>query len=223
MDEIKPQEAFRGTPLESWYKSGVLNKSTHPVEHLADALRLAEIFSSGGIYLDLDVVVMRSLDSLTLPFVSQAPTRNGDMVSNGFLGFQAGHPFLMALMRRASRVYKPTEWGSIGPELLRMEVLARCGCRNINAAAGRRYNETGAFTVLPHRLFLPVPYTEWTLFFNSSASREAWSRCAQSYVMHVFNKMSSLAPAVPGCAYRQAAEIYCPETLRQSLSLLGRF
>ncbi|KAH9376263.1 hypothetical protein HPB48_004468 [Haemaphysalis longicornis] len=60
--------------MESWYESGALNKSAHPIEHLADALRLAEIFNRGGIYLDLDVVVMRSLAFLTLPFVSQSPT-----------------------------------------------------------------------------------------------------------------------------------------------------
>ncbi|KAH9376143.1 hypothetical protein HPB48_012465 [Haemaphysalis longicornis] len=147
MKEMKPEEAFRGTPLEPWYESGALNKSAHPVEHLADALRLAEIFHRGGIYLDIDVVVLRSLASLTLPFVSQSPTKNGDMVSNGFLGFQAGHPFLLALMQRASRVYQPKQWATIGPELLRLEVLARCGVRNINAVVGQRCNGTDAFMV----------------------------------------------------------------------------
>lgn len=223
MHEIKPEEAFRGTPLESWYESGALNKSAYPVEHLADALRLAEIFNRGGIYLDIDVVVMRSLASLPLPFVSQSPTKNGDMVSNGFLGFQAGHPFLLALMRRASRVYKPNQWATIGPELLRMEVLSLCGGQNITALVGRPCNRTDPFTVLPHRFFLPVEFSQWTLFFNASASREAWSKCGESYVMHVFNKMSSRAPAVRGCAYRQAAKMYCPNSLRQSLTVIGSF
>lgn len=224
MDEIKPQEVFRGTPLESWYKSGALNQSAHPIEHLADALRLAEIFNRGGIYLDFDVVVMRSLAALPLSFVSQSPSKYGDMVSNGFLGFRAGDPFLLALMKRASRAYKPSEWASIGPELLRLEALSRCGGQDINAVVGRRCNDgIAALTVLPHRFFLPVPYNEWTIFFNSNASLEAWSRCDESYVMHVFNKMSSLTPAPPGCAYRQAAEIYCPESLRQSLALVRSF
>lgn len=223
MKEIKPEEAFRGTPLEPWYESGALIKSAYPVEHLADALRLAETFHRGGIYLDMDVVVLRSLASLTLPFVSQSPTNNGDMVSNAFLGFQAGHPFLLALMQRASHVYKPKEWASIGPELLRLEVLARCGVRNISAVVGQRWGGTDAFMVLPHHLFLCVHYTQWRLFFKSSTSHETWSRCGQSYVMHVFNKMSSQEPAVSGCAYRQAAKKYCPESLQQSLTLAGSF
>ncbi|KAH9376259.1 hypothetical protein HPB48_010604 [Haemaphysalis longicornis] len=149
--EIKPEEAFRGTPLEPWYESGALNKSAHPVEHLADALRLAETFHRGGIYLDTDVVVLRSLASLTLPFISQSPT------------------------------------------------------------------------VLPHHLFLCVHYTQWRRFFKSSTSHEAWSSCGQSYVMHVYNKMSSQEPAVSGCAYRQAAKKYCPKSLQQSLTLAGSF
>lgn len=92
-----------------------------------------------------------------------------------------------------------------------------------NSAVLVKYKRHVPTQVLPHHLFLPVPYTEWPLFFNSSCSREAWRRCGQSYVMHVFNKMSSRAPAVSGCAYRQAAEMYCPESLRQSLSLAGSF
>ncbi|XP_049266866.1 lactosylceramide 4-alpha-galactosyltransferase-like [Rhipicephalus sanguineus] len=219
---IRPQEVFQGTPLGSWYESGILNKSAFPVEHLADALRLALLYKQGGVYLDIDVIVMRSFDSLP-PCVCQSPVDHGDMVSNGFLAFRRGDPFLLHLMQRARQVYKPKEWSSIGPRLLRQVTLDRCGGRQVNELLGRRCGGDTGFTVLPHWIFLPVPYDRWESFFVANTSREAWLMSSASYVMHVYNKMSSKAPTVPGCAYRQAAETYCPDSLRMSLEMLGTF
>ncbi|XP_037574962.1 lactosylceramide 4-alpha-galactosyltransferase isoform X1 [Dermacentor silvarum] len=222
MNVVRPNEVFQETPLESWYESGILNKSAYPVEHLADALRLAVLYKRGGVYLDIDVIVMRSLDSLP-PCVSQSPVENGDMVSNGFLAFRRGDPFLLYLMLRAREVYKPEEWNSIGPQLLRRVTLARCGVREVKALLGRRCGGDTGFTVIPHWMFLPVPYDRWQSFFLANASREAWLMSSASYVMHVYNKMSSKAPAVPGSAYRQAAETYCPDSLRLSLQMQDTF
>ncbi|XP_050036152.3 lactosylceramide 4-alpha-galactosyltransferase-like [Dermacentor andersoni] len=222
VDVVRPNEGFQGTPLESWYESGILSKSAYPIEHLADALRLAVLYKQGGVYLDIDVIVMRSLDSLP-PCVCQSPVENGDMVSNGFLAFRRGDPFLLYLMQRVCEVYRPKEWSSIGPKLLRRVTLARCGARQVQALLGRRCGGDTGFTVMPHWMFLPVPYDRWQSFFVANASREAWLMSSASYVMHVYNKMSSKAPAVPGSAYRQAAEIYCPDSLRLSLQIQGTF
>lgn len=220
---IKPQEVFQDTPLEAWYESGILDTSAFPVEHLADALRLAVVYKLGGVYLDIDVIVMRPLDSLP-PCVCQSPVENGDMVSNAFLAFHRGDPFLLHLMRTVRSVYRPQEWSSIGPKLLRLVTLERCGAQQVKELLGRRCggDDTG-FTVLPHWMFLPVPFDRWEAFFVANASREAWLMSSASYVMHVYNKMSSKTPAVPGCAYRQAAEAHCPDSLRMSLEKLGTF
>ncbi|KAK8765077.1 hypothetical protein V5799_032317 [Amblyomma americanum] len=147
---IKPVEEFQGTPLEAWYRSGVLNKSSHPVEHLADALRLAVLYKRGGVYLDLDVVVIRPLDSLP-SFVCQSPV------------------------------------------------------------------------VLPHWMFLAVPAGRWKAFFAADASSEVWLMCTSSYALHVYNKLSSRALTEPGSAYRQAAQVYCPDSLQLALHLSGAF
>ncbi|XP_037557593.1 lactosylceramide 4-alpha-galactosyltransferase-like, partial [Dermacentor silvarum] len=140
-----PKEVFQETPLELWYESDILNKSAFPVEHLADALRLAVLYKQGGVYLDIDVIVMRSLDSLP-SCVCQSPVENGDMVSNGFLAFSRGDPFLLYLMLRAREVYRPEEWSSIGPQLLRRVTLAQCGARDVKTLLGRRCGGDTGFT-----------------------------------------------------------------------------
>ncbi|XP_077523514.1 lactosylceramide 4-alpha-galactosyltransferase-like [Amblyomma americanum] len=219
---IKPVEEFQGTPLEAWYRSGVLNKSSHPVEHLADALRLAVLYKRGGVYLDLDVVVIRPLDPLP-SFVCQSPVGRGDMVSNGFLAFNRGDPFLLALMERAARTYKPEQWASIGPLLLRHVTLTHCGRRHVEELVGRRCGGDAGFTVLPHWMFLAVPAGRWKAFFAADASNEVWLMCTSSYALHVYNKLSSRALTEPGSAYRQAAQVYCPDSLQLALHLGGAF
>lgn len=50
---------FQDTPLEAWYKSGMLRTSHWPRSHASDILRYLTLWKFGGIYLDLDVVVTR--------------------------------------------------------------------------------------------------------------------------------------------------------------------
>ncbi|XP_054927583.1 lactosylceramide 4-alpha-galactosyltransferase-like [Dermacentor andersoni] len=218
----QPNEVFQGTPLESWYESGILSKSAYPVEHLADALRLAVLYKQGGVYLDIDVIVMRSLHSLP-PCVFQAPVNNGDMVANSFLAFHRGDPFLQYLMQLARQVYQPRAWSSIGPLLLRQATLARCGAQRVTALLGRQCGGNAGFTVMPHWMFLAVPADHWQVFFTAKASRQAWLMSDRSYVMHVYNKFSAKVHAVPGCAYRQAAEVFCHGSLQLSLDINGIF
>ncbi|XP_077523515.1 lactosylceramide 4-alpha-galactosyltransferase-like [Amblyomma americanum] len=222
LSDIDPLEEFEGTPLRAWYQSGALNNSSYPVEHLADALRLAVLYNRGGVYLDIDVVVMRPLYCLP-SFVCQSPAWRGDLVSNGFLGFHRGDPFLLKLMNHTSRAYQPNKWSSIGPRLLRDVTLAYCGKRSVKELVGRRCGADADFTVLSHRKFLPVRYDSSARFLAANASKEVWHICNDSYVMHVYSRTTSKMPSEPGSAYRQAAKAYCPDSLQLSLNLTGKF
>ncbi|CAN8008825.1 unnamed protein product, partial [Ixodes pacificus] len=74
---IKLSEVLEGTPLSSWNFSGALRSSPYRAVHLADVLRLAVVYKYGGVYLDLDIVVLRSLEDLH-NCVSQTPTVRRD-------------------------------------------------------------------------------------------------------------------------------------------------
>lgn len=58
VSRIKLPEYIRNTPIEHWYSSGILAKSGWPNIHMSDFLRLLTLWKYGGIYLDLDVVVI---------------------------------------------------------------------------------------------------------------------------------------------------------------------
>ncbi|XP_026299592.1 lactosylceramide 4-alpha-galactosyltransferase-like [Apis mellifera] len=56
---VKFQNYVKNTPLDVWYKMDILKKSKWPRIQMADILRFLTLWKYGGIYLDLDVVVIR--------------------------------------------------------------------------------------------------------------------------------------------------------------------
>lgn len=53
-------EYVENTPLEQWYDDGeILESSQWPRSHMSDILRYLTLWRFGGIYLDLDVVVVK--------------------------------------------------------------------------------------------------------------------------------------------------------------------
>ncbi|KAG8306134.1 hypothetical protein J6590_055107 [Homalodisca vitripennis] len=50
---------FQDSPLAEWYSSGILRTSRWPRSHASDILRYLTLWKFGGIYLDLDVVVIK--------------------------------------------------------------------------------------------------------------------------------------------------------------------
>ena len=93
------KDQLRGTPF-----SGRLNESRYPHVHLSDMLRIVLLERLGGLYLDLDVVVLRPLHCLnnTAAFLSYLPS----WVENGVLTWEQHHPFIHFLMKIMLLTYK---------------------------------------------------------------------------------------------------------------------
>ncbi|CAN7937929.1 unnamed protein product, partial [Ixodes hexagonus] len=216
---FEPSQVLEGTPLSSWNYSGALKLSPHRVAHLADMVRLAVIYKNGGIYMDLDVVVLRSLEGLR-NCVSQTPTQEQDMTANGFLIFDRHHPLLQDCMRRVRWRYRPKDWSCIGPSLVKEAILSRCNASSVQEVVN---GFCPGVRVLPYNLFLPIYYKDWHAFFDPNKSSEVWRASHDSYVMHVYNALSWKTPAPRECAYAQAAQKYCPLSWELSTSTLGYF
>jgi len=110
-------EHTKDTPLwklhtESSYN---YNESNYPVHHRSDAVRVAILYKSGGIYLDLDCMVMRPLHCLENTVGDNPHAGKQFWLENSVLVFQAGHPFLHYLMRFMVYNYNPEDYISMGP------------------------------------------------------------------------------------------------------------
>ncbi|XP_064468960.1 lactosylceramide 4-alpha-galactosyltransferase-like [Ornithodoros turicata] len=215
---MTPEVIFKGTPLELWYASGILNQSSHSVVHLSDALRLALVYKFGGAYMDIDIVNLKPLNGLR-NCISRSQE---DMVSNAFLFFDRGHPFLLHCMRRFAENYKPHTWGENGPRLLRHVILKLCNKPSIRDLVGQ---PCANVTVLPSELLLPLNFTQWNHFFQRKHCAQAWNSLEQSYVMHIFGSRSSEAHVKEndGSAYEEAARLHCPKSFRTAIKYRGYF
>lgn len=78
------------SPIETMLKNGHYFRSTFRTDHLTDTmLRLMTLYKFGGIYIDMDYVILKSFDGLDLNF---AGLQNKSRIGNGVLGFsQSGY------------------------------------------------------------------------------------------------------------------------------------
>lgn len=106
------------------------SEGRHRFVHLADALRLCVLWHHGGIYLDTDVVVLRSLSGLKNTVGEEYLGQGEHSISNAVMAFDAHHPFVWAAMADFARGFvkfrnesfpeliRSGAWGQNGPKLL---------------------------------------------------------------------------------------------------------
>lgn len=57
------------TPLFEWLKTDEIFKSEYLIEHISDIFRMVTLLKYGGLYLDLDVILLKNMDYLGEDFI----------------------------------------------------------------------------------------------------------------------------------------------------------
>lgn len=146
------QELLADTPSDVF--SAVLPKlKEKPLFHLhiTELLRLAALYRFGGIYLDMDVLVLRPMDNLRNTLGSEI-TANGNLrLSGAVLVFEKSSLFLKKCMEEFTRTYDETLDQYNGADLL-------------TRVANSTVDEEGTtWTKLPHLLKIQGPSTFFPL------------------------------------------------------------
>ena len=92
-------------------------RSDHWYSHETNILRLLLLYKWGGVYLDTDVILVRSLNSLernTLGFQDSKKS----LLNGAFMIFEKGHSYLESCLIEFANTYNHSVWGSNGPHLL---------------------------------------------------------------------------------------------------------
>ena len=112
--------------------------------HETDLLRLCLLYGHGGVYLDTDVIVLKSFAALQnvigyqevagsslLPVPNPKVTAylKGEttQVNGAVMKFEARHPFIGACLTEFLTNYKPRPWDYNGPLLLQRVHMQQCG------------------------------------------------------------------------------------------------
>ncbi|CAH8387197.1 unnamed protein product [Eruca vesicaria subsp. sativa] len=193
---IKPDFTyiFKNTSAEKWYerlKKRMFSPGVIPLEqNLSNLLRLVLLYKYGGIYLDTDFIVLKSLTNLHNVIGAQAVdvvTRKWSRLNNAVLIFDKNHPLLEKFINEFSRTFNGNRWGHNGPYLV-SRVVARFNTSSSDLG----------FSVLPPSAFYPVDWTKISRFYRASANESEvnWSRKRlmhlrkHSFAVHLWNRES---------------------------------
>lgn len=108
----------KDTLVEELYSSGKIEYSDYPRSHASDVLRYLTMFKYGGIYLDLDVVVTKSLENLPPNYAGSESEKN---VAAGVLNFSPsgiGHYHAKSCLNDLKHHFKGNDWGNNGPGVI---------------------------------------------------------------------------------------------------------
>lgn len=114
---INVEEYGRGTPLEQLIMNKTIESSQFKVSHTSDMLRTLTLWRYGGIYLDTDVIVLKSFDDLSENFVG---VESKDSINCAILGFShkgVGHEYISSVLNILAKHYDPKAWAANGPAL----------------------------------------------------------------------------------------------------------
>jgi lactosylceramide 4-alpha-galactosyltransferase len=179
---------------------------------LSDVVRIAMLHKSGGIYLDLDVVVLRSLGCLrnTAGEVRSPEYKAG--IENGVLIFDKGHELLNQYMRLMEQEYDPLGRESIGPLAFIKAARDFCGfdvCEGCNFGQLWVCRNNWNITVLYPEAFYPIPFRNRERFYEPNFPLTELDNLQTSYVVHVYGAGHG-AQVAPSSLYGFLAQRFCP-------------
>ncbi|KAJ8957432.1 hypothetical protein NQ318_004912 [Aromia moschata] len=204
----------KGTPVEELYERGLIENSAYPTSHASDVLRYLTLWKYGGIYLDLDVIVIKNLEHIPLNYAGLESDRN---VAAGVLSFAphgVGHHLAKTCLNDLKEHFNGHDWGNNGPGVITRLLRSICETDKVKEMSGK---DCRGFMVYPPEKFYAIPWWNWTMFFNEASTDAVFRLSKDSHIIHVWNKHSrhidiSITSRLPYLLY---AKKFCPKVIEQ--------
>ncbi|CRL00703.1 CLUMA_CG013960, isoform A [Clunio marinus] len=203
------------TPLAKWMKSQELFKSHYVNSHTSDILRYLSLWKYSGTYLDLDVVVLKSFDSINTNF---AGAESNNFVAAGIINLEndSGHKIADMCVKDLLKNFNGADWGNNGPGVITRVCQEICHTKNVSEMI--TMNNCENFHVLPIESCYSIRWPEHIKFFKKEFLNETLQRLNHSIIAHVWNKHSAATPlnVNSNVAYINLAKRYCPKVVAVS-------
>ncbi|XP_048460180.1 alpha-1,4-N-acetylglucosaminyltransferase-like isoform X2 [Rhincodon typus] len=176
---LRPKALFWETPLSSWYEQVNPYWEKYWTHVLADACRLALLWKYGGIYLDTDIISLKSLGLQNFLCAEGYQTAN-----NAALGFEKRHEFIWECMQDYVRNYEGRTWGYQGPALMSRVLKRWCQSDDLS----QFFNlQCKGISYLSPNYFYPISYTSWESYFQHWKRSSIEPFFSQTIGAHVWN------------------------------------
>ncbi|XP_034099867.2 lactosylceramide 4-alpha-galactosyltransferase-like isoform X1 [Drosophila albomicans] len=203
----------KDTPIEQWVKKGDVFQSKFLTEHMSDLLRLITLYRFGGIYMDLDVVVLRSMELVPLNYVG---AHDNVTLGNAVISVEPrgiGHEISELFLDYYQKHYSADVYVSNGPTLVSRVVKGFCNHTSMKQMQEDPKNCRG-FKVFNETAFYPLQWPQWQHFILPEFKKDTLEKTKDSYLIHFWNKSSyqKLFKVGTDNAYGSYASANCPKT-----------
>ncbi|XP_062126013.1 lactosylceramide 4-alpha-galactosyltransferase-like [Drosophila sulfurigaster albostrigata] len=202
----------KGTPAEEWVNKGDLFDSSYLKEHVSDYLRILSLYRFGGIYLDIDVVVLRTMENIPLNYVG---AEEPGALCNAVFSLDStgiGHEIAELCLNDFQENFNGQGYISNGPSLVMRMTKQVCNSTSIEEIVAEQRNCNG-FRVFNTTAFYPIPWPAWRRFVEPQYLNETLEQTKDSYLIHLWNKVSKELKFKKGddTAYGKYAQEHCPK------------
>ncbi|XP_030751590.1 lactosylceramide 4-alpha-galactosyltransferase-like isoform X2 [Sitophilus oryzae] len=209
---LNMKKFVQGTPVEKLWAEEQIYESKYLLWHISDILRILTLWKYGGIYMDLDVLVMKNLDTLSKNF---AGAEEPESLANGVMGFSSngiGHQYVNSCVYDLVEHFNGDAWAANGPHIITKFASKLCN------GSVKDFFDTSCedFHIYPIDAFYAIPYPAWQRFYDSSQLASVKEKTKNSFLIHVWNKLSAdkKIPINDDVPYLDFARKYCPGTVR---------
>ncbi|CAI8591157.1 unnamed protein product [Vicia faba] len=192
---------FKNTHAESWFNR-LIQGNVNPGEislgqNLSNLLRLSLLYKYGGIYIDADVMILKSFSNLRNTIGAQnidAKTKKWSRLNNAVLIFDKNHPLLLKFIEEFALTFDGNKWGHNGPYLI---------SRVVSRVSGR---EGFNFSIVPPSAFYPVDWRGIKSLFKGPKDevhlkwlvKKMKQIREESFAVHFWNRQSRNLKVVKG-------------------------
>ncbi|KAK8665747.1 hypothetical protein V6N13_005909 [Hibiscus sabdariffa] len=202
----------KNTPAESWLdtlKNGRQDPGSIPLSYnLSNLIRLAALYKYGGVYLDVDFIVLKDFMGLWNAIGAQSTssiTKKWTRINGAAMVFHEGHPILHDFLQEFAATYDGSKWGHNGPYLISRVI------RRVENKPG--YN----LTVLPPKTFYPMDWTKIGRCFKKpdTESDQKWVEYMlvelerSTYAIHIWNHRTKELTIEEGSLMQRLISAHC--------------
>ncbi|XP_070505104.1 lactosylceramide 4-alpha-galactosyltransferase-like [Chironomus tepperi] len=213
MNYLNITKYAENTPLEDWIMTNTLFNSQYLISHTSDVLRFLSLYKYGGTYLDLDIVMLKSLNSQKSHNYAGAESYFAVAVGIIHMEGKTGHEIARMCLNDLKRNFNGKKWANNGPFVLTRVLYEICKSKDIQRMIYE--NICPNFKVLPVEDCYDIGWQELRKFFEPAYLNETLGRISDALITHVWNKDSARIPLTKDtdAAYIHLARKYCPKTL----------
>ncbi|KAK2728077.1 lactosylceramide 4-alpha-galactosyltransferase-like [Artemia franciscana] len=203
--KLNLDELFLNTHLEKVYRAKNF-RTKPPVEHIADLSRIALLKKHGGLYLDIDMILMKSaLDLGSFMLKNQG---------NGVLRFDKNSPLLAKIYQLLGNVkYNRGDYTLLGAKIIKKAVKELCYF-NDSVSSIKKAGEICGINFVDNDLFSPVPWFEFKKLFtkNIDLNKFRTKITKKAVAFHFAGHMTKNIPVFKNASslFNTVARKYCP-------------